>query len=105
MTAPVFVVERMPTGPEFVLDGPEGRHAVSVKRLQPGEDVVLTDGLGHWADGVVRAARGCSDIRSRSRFSATKVPRRLLRLRPQPRAATASQNRDVGVVQVAIGLS
>ncbi|NDZ75853.1 16S rRNA (uracil(1498)-N(3))-methyltransferase, partial [Streptomyces sp. SID10362] len=56
MTAPVFVVERMPTGPEFVLDGPEGRHAVSVRRLQAGEDVVLTDGLGHWADGVVHAA-------------------------------------------------
>ncbi|WP_103533594.1 16S rRNA (uracil(1498)-N(3))-methyltransferase [Streptomyces sp. SM11] len=58
MTAPVFVVERMPTGPEFVLDGPEGRHAVSVKRLKPGEELVLTDGLGHWADGVVRAAEG-----------------------------------------------
>ncbi|MEU4027945.1 16S rRNA (uracil(1498)-N(3))-methyltransferase [Streptomyces anulatus] len=58
MTAPVFVVERMPAGPEFVLEGPEGRHAVSVKRLQTGEDVVLTDGLGHWAEGVVRAAEG-----------------------------------------------
>ncbi|MGW0857402.1 16S rRNA (uracil(1498)-N(3))-methyltransferase [Streptomyces sp. NPDC002690] len=58
MTAPVFVVEKMPSGPEFVLEGPEGRHAVSVKRLQPGEDVVLTDGLGHWAEGVVRAAEG-----------------------------------------------
>ncbi|MGV0097983.1 16S rRNA (uracil(1498)-N(3))-methyltransferase [Streptomyces californicus] len=58
MTAPVFVVERMPTGPEFVLDGSEGRHAVSVRRLQAGEDVVLTDGLGHWAEGVVHAAEG-----------------------------------------------
>ncbi|MET8602318.1 16S rRNA (uracil(1498)-N(3))-methyltransferase [Streptomyces rubiginosohelvolus] len=58
MTAPVFVVERMPTGTEFVLDGSEGRHAVSVKRLQPGEDVVLTDGLGHWAEGEVRSAEG-----------------------------------------------
>ncbi|WP_327175765.1 16S rRNA (uracil(1498)-N(3))-methyltransferase [Streptomyces sp. NBC_01335] len=58
MTAPVFVVEKMPNGPGFVLEGPEGRHAVSVKRLQPGEDVVLTDGLGHWAEGVVRAAEG-----------------------------------------------
>ncbi|MEU0160351.1 16S rRNA (uracil(1498)-N(3))-methyltransferase [Streptomyces sp. NPDC006261] len=58
MTAPVFVVERMPTGPEFVLDGPEGRHAVSVKRLNPGEELVLTDGLGHWADGTVRATEG-----------------------------------------------
>ncbi|WP_030708255.1 16S rRNA (uracil(1498)-N(3))-methyltransferase [Streptomyces griseus] len=58
MTAPVFVVERMPTGTEFVLEGPEGRHAVSVKRLQPGEDVILTDGLGHWAEGEVRSAEG-----------------------------------------------
>ncbi|MFE3514182.1 16S rRNA (uracil(1498)-N(3))-methyltransferase [Streptomyces sp. NPDC059166] len=58
MTAPVFVVEQLPAGPEFVLEGPEGRHAVSVKRLNPGEDVVLTDGRGHWAEGVVRAAEG-----------------------------------------------
>lgn len=58
MTAPVFVVEEVPAGPEFVLDGPEGRHAVSVKRLNPGEDVVLTDGRGHWTEGVVKAAEG-----------------------------------------------
>ncbi|MEU1510639.1 16S rRNA (uracil(1498)-N(3))-methyltransferase [Streptomyces sp. NPDC005811] len=59
MTAPVFVVDRLaPAGPQFVLDGPEGRHAVSVKRLRPGEDVVLTDGHGRWAEGVVRAAEG-----------------------------------------------
>ncbi|MFG2426651.1 16S rRNA (uracil(1498)-N(3))-methyltransferase [Streptomyces sp. NPDC048590] len=58
MTAPVFVVEQLPVGPEFVLEGPEGRHAVSVKRLNPGEDVVLTDGRGHWAEAVVRAAEG-----------------------------------------------
>ncbi|MFG2605708.1 16S rRNA (uracil(1498)-N(3))-methyltransferase [Streptomyces sp. NPDC048514] len=59
MTAPVFVVDRLDrVGPEFVLDGPEGRHAVSVKRLRPGEDVVLTDGHGRWAEGVVKAAEG-----------------------------------------------
>ncbi|AKN69791.1 16S rRNA methyltransferase [Streptomyces sp. PBH53] len=62
MTAPVFVVDRLDrldrVGPEFVLDGPEGRHAVSVKRLRPGEDVVLTDGRGRWAEGVVKAAEG-----------------------------------------------
>ncbi|MFD7717515.1 16S rRNA (uracil(1498)-N(3))-methyltransferase [Streptomyces sp. NPDC059814] len=58
MTAPVFVVEQMPTGPGFVLEGPEGRHAVSVKRLHAGEDVVLTDGRGHWVQGVVTAAEG-----------------------------------------------
>ncbi|WP_320783735.1 16S rRNA (uracil(1498)-N(3))-methyltransferase [Streptomyces sp. CRN 30] len=59
MTAPVFVADRLDgVGPEFVLDGPEGRHAVSVKRLRPGEAVVLTDGRGRWADGVVAAAEG-----------------------------------------------
>ncbi|HEY9441483.1 MAG TPA: 16S rRNA (uracil(1498)-N(3))-methyltransferase, partial [Streptomyces sp.] len=58
MTAPVFVVERMPAEDDFVLDGPEGRHAVSVKRLHAGENVVLTDGRGRWAEGVVRAAEG-----------------------------------------------
>ncbi|MFJ9075699.1 16S rRNA (uracil(1498)-N(3))-methyltransferase [Streptomyces sp. NPDC102278] len=58
MTAPVFVVEEVPAGPEFTLEGPEGRHAVSVKRLNPGEAVVLTDGRGHWAEAVVKATEG-----------------------------------------------
>lgn len=62
MTAPVFVLDplRIPdlSGGEIVLEGPEGRHAVSVKRLRPGEDVVLTDGRGRWAEGVVKAAEG-----------------------------------------------
>ncbi|NJP51597.1 16S rRNA (uracil(1498)-N(3))-methyltransferase [Streptomyces sp. SBST2-5] len=60
MTAPVFVVDRFETlgGGSFVLDGPEGRHAVSVKRLRPGEAVVLTDGAGRWAEGEVEAAEG-----------------------------------------------
>ncbi|KJK54324.1 16S rRNA (uracil(1498)-N(3))-methyltransferase [Streptomyces sp. NRRL F-4428] len=58
MTAPVFVVDEVPAGSEFVLGGPEGRHAVSVKRLNPGEQVVLTDGRGGWAEAVVKAAEG-----------------------------------------------
>ncbi|WP_330457781.1 16S rRNA (uracil(1498)-N(3))-methyltransferase [Streptomyces sp. NBC_00820] len=59
MTAPVFVVDQLDAaGPEFVLDGPEGRHAVSVKRLQPGEEVVLTDGAGRYAVCDVIAAEG-----------------------------------------------
>lgn len=59
MTAPVFVVDQVP--PEagsVVLDGPEGRHAVSVRRLRPGEDIVLTDGAGHAAYGTVRSVEG-----------------------------------------------
>lgn len=59
MSAPVFLA-----GPELlrsgtvVLEGAEGRHAVSVRRLRPGEEVVLTDGAGTGARGTVTAAEG-----------------------------------------------
>jgi 16S rRNA (uracil1498-N3)-methyltransferase len=60
VTAPVFVVEHFDAGRggRYVLDGPEGRHAVSVKRLRAGEDIVLTDGAGRWADCVVLDTEG-----------------------------------------------
>lgn len=58
MTAPVFVVEQVPDVRQFLLDGPEGRHAVSVKRLRVGEAVVLTDGAGRWAEGEVVGVEG-----------------------------------------------
>ncbi len=60
MTAPVFVVEHLDAGSggQYVLDGPEGRHAVSVKRLKPGESVVLTDGAGRWAACEVVGTEG-----------------------------------------------
>ena len=60
MTAPVFVVEHFDAGRggRYVVDGPEGRHAVSVKRLRPGEDVILTDGAGRWAHCVVLGTEG-----------------------------------------------
>lgn len=52
MSAPVFLVEddRLATGDAVVLDGPEGRHAATVRRLEPGERVLLTDGRGAVAD-------------------------------------------------------
>ncbi|MGW2489290.1 16S rRNA (uracil(1498)-N(3))-methyltransferase [Streptomyces sp. NPDC001606] len=59
MTAPVFVVEHVDEhSHRCVLDGPEGRHAVSVKRLQPGEEVVLTDGAGRYGVGEVIGSEG-----------------------------------------------
>ncbi|MER0445533.1 16S rRNA (uracil(1498)-N(3))-methyltransferase [Streptomyces sp. Edi4] len=58
MTAPVFVVDTVPGAGAYVLDGAEGRHAVSVKRLRPDEEVTLTDGAGNWAHAVVVAAEG-----------------------------------------------
>lgn len=93
MTAPVFVVEEVPAGPEFVLDGPEGRHAVSVKRLNPGEDVVLTDGRGHWAEGVVKAAEGKDRLVVMDLESVQEEPGKPSgspSCRPCPRATAAS---------------
>ncbi|MER5563485.1 MULTISPECIES: 16S rRNA (uracil(1498)-N(3))-methyltransferase [unclassified Streptomyces] len=58
MTAPVFVVDKVPGVGGFVLDGAEGRHAVSVKRLRADEQVTLTDGTGNWAQAVVVATEG-----------------------------------------------
>ncbi|MFE2742893.1 16S rRNA (uracil(1498)-N(3))-methyltransferase [Streptomyces scopuliridis] len=59
MTAPVFLVQggglRVGT---VTLDGPEGRHAVSVRRLRVGEEIVLTDGAGTGAYGTVAAVEG-----------------------------------------------
>ncbi|MEW1750538.1 16S rRNA (uracil(1498)-N(3))-methyltransferase [Streptomyces angustmyceticus] len=61
MTAPVFLVDSLAdvrAGGTLTLDGPEGRHAVSVRRLRAGEEVVLTDGHGTGALGTVAAAEG-----------------------------------------------
>ena len=49
MTLPVFLAEAVAgakPGDRLVLDGDEGRHAATVKRIRAGEQVVLTDGAG-----------------------------------------------------------
>lgn len=51
-TLPVFLVERLPEGPGTVLDGQEGRHAATVRRLRDGEELMLSDGRG----GLARCA-------------------------------------------------
>ncbi|MFD0261430.1 16S rRNA (uracil(1498)-N(3))-methyltransferase [Kitasatospora indigofera] len=63
MTAPVFVTDSArldgaAAGTLVRLDGPEGRHAAAVKRLEPGEAVTLADGLGLGVDGTVAAVHG-----------------------------------------------
>jgi 16S rRNA (uracil1498-N3)-methyltransferase len=56
MTLPVFVVDAEALRADAVeLSGDEGRHAVVVKRIRPGEHVVLTDTLGSGAECVVRS--------------------------------------------------
>ncbi|MCE7079174.1 16S rRNA (uracil(1498)-N(3))-methyltransferase [Streptomyces sp. ST2-7A] len=74
MTAPLFVhgavADALPGG-ELWLEGAEGRHAVSVKRLRVGEELVLADGLGHGAVGEVTGTEG----RERLRMVVTAVRR------------------------------
>lgn len=50
MTLPVFRVADVPApGARLELDGDEGRHAVVVRRIRVGEQIVLTDGRGRAA--------------------------------------------------------
>lgn len=49
---PVFAVPRLPDAAETTLDGPEGRHAATVRRLRSGERLLLSDGHG----GLARCA-------------------------------------------------
>lgn len=59
MTAPFFLVPPGSlvgdVGALVTLEGPEGRHAATVKRLGVGEAVLLGDGRGRVVDGVVAA--------------------------------------------------
>jgi 16S rRNA (uracil1498-N3)-methyltransferase len=52
-TAPLFLVHALPCGDTAVLDGAEGRHAATVRRLRVGEDLLLADGHGGLARAVV----------------------------------------------------
>ena len=58
MVEPLFYSENINTatvGATAVLSGPEAKHAVSVRRMQVGEAIQLTDGLGTRVRGTVRA--------------------------------------------------
>lgn len=62
MTAPLFLVDPgaldgLAEGASFVLDGPEGRHAATVRRIAAGERVDLADGVGALARCTVASAQ------------------------------------------------
>lgn len=68
MSAPLFLVDRLPDGQSFVLDGPEGHHAATVQRLRVGEALLLADGRGGLATAVVRSiGKGSLDLAISSR--------------------------------------
>jgi len=62
MTLPLFLVEPgrldgVAPGSRLLLDGPEGRHAATVRRIAPDEQVMLADGSGIRVTARVDAAR------------------------------------------------
>lgn len=54
--APLFLLDELPESEELLVDGAEGRHAVEVLRLEPGENVLVGDGRGTVAEGAVLSA-------------------------------------------------
>ena len=57
MAATVFYLDELPeVGAIAVLDGPEGRHAATVRRIGVGERLTLSDGNGNLAESEVVAA-------------------------------------------------
>ena len=57
MVATLFYVESVPdVGALAVVEGDEGFHAATVRRIRPGETLVLADGSGTLGDCVVEAS-------------------------------------------------
>ena len=81
-TPPLFLIPEVPRAGEFVLDGPEGRHAATVRRLRAGEPVTVSDGSGGVATCVVDGVEGRDALRLRV-VERTSVPA------PRPRVVVA----------------
>ena len=78
MVATLFYVDAVPAvGATAVVDGDEGFHAATVRRIRPGEALVLSDGAGTVADCVVAVA----DKRS---LTARVLQRRIVPAPPPP---------------------
>ncbi len=57
MAATLFYAETVPAVGELaVVDGDEGFHAATVRRIRPGESLVISDGAGAVAECVVESA-------------------------------------------------
>jgi 16S rRNA (uracil1498-N3)-methyltransferase len=83
VSATLFYAEVIPAaGGTAVVEGDEGFHAATVRRIRPGEELVLSDGAGTVADCVVIGA-----------------DKRTLTVRIEKRRSTPPPNPPVTVVQ------
>ncbi|ASU77964.1 16S rRNA (uracil(1498)-N(3))-methyltransferase [Actinopolyspora erythraea] len=80
-TLPVFSVDDLPAGQFARLDGPEGKHAATVRRMRSGAQLMLSDGRGGLAEcrvtDVVRDALDLEVLR-RDRVPASEPRVRLV---------------------------
>lgn len=105
MSLPVFKVEPgrlagLGPGAALTVTGPEARHAVTVRRLVPGERLELVDGAGTRATGELRA--GDRDSMEVGIVSVTAEPARTPRLVLVQ--ALAKGDRDLLAVETATEL-
>jgi 16S rRNA (uracil1498-N3)-methyltransferase len=77
VSAPLFLVDVLPDGPEGTLGGAEGHHAATVQRLRVGEALILADGRGGTADAeITGVTRGSLTVRvTARRFAGAPDPR------------------------------
>ena len=84
MTDALFLLESLagtavPVGGEVLVDGPEGHHAVTVRRLRAGERVVVADGSGGGVRGeVVDATKAGLRVRVTEVLDEPEPPVRLV---------------------------
>jgi len=79
VSASLFLVETLPDGDEYTLDGSEGHHAATVQRLRTGEALLVGDGRGAVAEAVVTAvARDRLEVRLGRRTRLTRPDPRLV---------------------------
>jgi 16S rRNA (uracil1498-N3)-methyltransferase len=79
VSAPLFLVESLPSTDLYTLDGPEGHHAATVQRLRAGELLVLADGVGGTASALVTGVgRGTLEVRITARGYADAPDPRLV---------------------------
>lgn len=88
MAATVFYLEQIPEpGGIAVLDGPEGRHAATVRRIRVGEPITLSDGAGVLAPSeVVAAQKDRLELKVLERFAAHPVSPRVTVVQALPKS-------------------
>ncbi|MEV0332670.1 16S rRNA (uracil(1498)-N(3))-methyltransferase [Nocardia sp. NPDC050717] len=88
MAATVFYLDEVPEpGAVAVLDGPEGRHAATVRRIRVGEPITLSDGRGVLAESeVVAAEKNRLDLAVRTRRLATPASPRVRVVQALPKS-------------------